>query len=102
MSGRRSKTNGKTKKVENAVETTKDKNEKVIVTTSEVTISPKVTVSVSSTATSNSRGQNAERVHYRRMMRGNSAQATSPDNPRVSATCGVHTFTRVLHDIMER
>ena len=95
MSGRRSKTNGKTKKAENAVETTKDKNEKVIVTTSEVTIPSKVTVHVSSTATSNTRGQNAERVHYRRM-RGNSAQATSPDNPRVSATCGsahLHTCT---------
>ena len=82
MSGRRSKTNGKTKKAENAVETTKDKNEKDVVTTS------KVTVSVSSTATSNSRRENAERIHYQRI-RGNSAQATSPDNPRVSATCNL-------------
>ena len=82
MSGRRSKTNGKTKKTENAVETTKDKND--VVTTS------KVTAFVSSTAMSNSRLENAERVHYRRM-RGNSAQATSPDNARVSATCeGAH------------
>ena len=80
MSGRRSKTNGRTKKAENAVETTKDKNH--VVTTS------KVCVSVSTTALSNSKRQDAERVHYQRM-RGNSAQATSPDNPRVSATCNL-------------
>ena len=93
MSGRRSKTNGKTKKTENAVETTKDKNEKDVVTTS------KETVSV--TSTGNSRRQNAERIHCQRM-RGKSAQATSPDNPRVSATCGGTHLTRVPYHIMER
>lgn len=90
MSGRKSKINGKAKKAENAIQTTKDKNdEKVIVTTLEVTVG-------------SSRGQNAERVHYKRM-RGNSAQATSPDNPKVSKysqRVRVHTLTRVLYRIM--